>query len=60
MTDEFLYEFAKVRKVINSCITDRQTKAALLWAQEWSKRAVRHYPEITNDWQELYKQVISE
>jgi hypothetical protein len=60
MTDDFLYEFAKVRKVIKSCVTTKQSKAADLWAQEWCKRAVRQYPEITNDWRELYKQVISE
>lgn len=58
--DDFLYEFAKVRKVIKSCVTREQYLNAYKWAEEWSKRMSNLHPDIVPDWKSLLDQVISE
>jgi hypothetical protein len=58
--EDFLYEFAKVRKVINSCRTEEQYQNAYRWARDWSKRMSHQYSDIVPDWESLLDQVISE
>ena len=58
--EDFLYEFAQVRRVFKSCMTDKQIENATLWAKDWSKRMAELHPNIVPNWQDLFDQVISE
>lgn len=58
--EDFLYEFAKVRKVFKSCVTREQYWNAYKWAEGWSKRMSHQYPDIVPNWEDLLYQVISE
>lgn len=58
--EDFLYEFARVRKVIKSCTTNKQMENATIWAKDWSKRMASLYPDMIPSWEDLYQQVISE
>jgi hypothetical protein len=60
MMEDFLYEFAQVRRVFNSCTTREQVENATKWAKNWSKRMAELHPNIVPNWQDLFDQIISE
>jgi hypothetical protein len=58
--EDFLYEFAHVRRIVHSCKTQDQYNNAHEWAKRWSKRMIKIYPNVAENWETLFDQVISE
>ena len=52
-------QFVYVKKVVNSCETEEQKKHVYEWAEEWSKRMKRNYPQKVSSFMDLFLDVIS-
>ena len=56
--DRFLDEYTYVKKVVSSCVTDKQFTHAKKWAENWAKRTHENYPDHVLSWTDLYLNVI--
>ena len=52
-------QFDYVNKVVNSCKTEKQKKHVYGWAENWTKRMKRIYPNKIHSHTDLFLDVIS-
>lgn len=56
--DTFIDQFKYVNRVVSSCKTVDQLNNAKRWAEDWSKRMKRNFPDIVKSDVDLYEHVI--
>lgn len=59
MICEFINEFNHIKKVVESCETQEQYDNATRWAKNWCMRMCVAYPNIIDDCDKLYEDILN-
>ena len=59
MICEFINEFNRIKKVVESCETQEQYDNATRWAKNWCMRMCVAYPNVIKDCNKLYEEIVS-